>query len=72
MEPRVVAGLDENRLIGYTWLPLNHNPYLDEFRAPRARRGRALARAQARTTSSSTVRPRAGAGSLRFRFWVTT
>ena len=28
VEPRVVAGLDENRLTGYAGLPVNHNPYI--------------------------------------------
>ena len=34
VEPRVVAGLDENRLTGYAGLPINHNPYMEEFREP--------------------------------------
>ena len=34
VEPRIVAGLDENRLTGYAGLPVNHNPYMDEFREP--------------------------------------
>ena len=34
VEPRVVAGLDENRLTGYAGLPLNHNPYTNEFQEP--------------------------------------
>ena len=34
VEPRVVAGLDENRLTGYAGLPTNHNPYMDAFGEP--------------------------------------
>ncbi len=34
VEPRVVAGLDENRLTGYAGLPVHHNPYLDGFQRP--------------------------------------
>ena len=34
VEPRVVTGLDENRLTGYAGLPVAHNPYLEEFRVP--------------------------------------
>nr|MBA3376547.1 S8 family serine peptidase [Actinomycetota bacterium] len=34
VEPRVVSGLDENRLTGYAGLPVHHNPYLDGFRSP--------------------------------------
>ena len=34
VEPRVVAGLDENRLTGYAALPFAHNPYLQGFRSP--------------------------------------
>ena len=56
VEPRIVAGLDENRLTGYAGLPVNHNPYMDEFREPVARGGRALARRPASTQSSSTAR----------------
>ena len=34
VEPRVVTGLDENRLTGYAGLPVHHNPYLDGFQRP--------------------------------------
>ena len=46
VEPRIVAGRDENRLTGYAGLPVNHNPYMDEFREPLACCGRALPRAR--------------------------
>ena len=69
VEPRVVAEGDENRLTGYAALPLNLNPYVDEFGGT--------------TPVAGALRPRAGtyhvvfdspgpanAGSYRFRFWV--
>ena len=54
VEPRVVAGLDENRLTGYAGLPLNHNPYMDEFREPLPSAG-VLSPRRASTRSSSTA-----------------
>ena len=69
VEPRVVKDGDENRLTGYAALPLNHNPYVDEFGSP--------------VPVAGAVRPtpgtyyvvfdsptRASAGSYRFRFWI--
>ena len=69
VEPRIVAAGDENRLTGYAALPLNHNPYVDEFGDP--------------APVAGAVRPRAGlyhvvfdspgrsnAGTFRFRFWI--
>jgi hypothetical protein len=69
VEPRVVADGDENRLTGYVALPLNHNPYVEEFGEP--------------VLAAGAVRPVPGvyhvvfdsatnsaAGSFRFRFWV--
>ena len=60
---------DENRLTGYAALPLNHNPYVDEFGSP--------------VPVAGAVRPTPGtyyvvfdspthasAGSYRFRFWI--
>jgi hypothetical protein len=67
--PRIVLGGDENRLTGYTALPIVFNPYLERFQDPVA--------------ISSATRPAAGsydivfdtpsrssAGRYAFRFWV--
>jgi hypothetical protein len=67
--PRIVRAGDENRLTGYTALPIVVNPYLDRFQDPIA--------------VSSATRPapgsydvvfdtpsRNGAGRFTFRFWV--
>ena len=54
VEPRVVAGLDENRLTGIAGLPVNHNPYLDNFLEPSSRLVRSP-RCRAATPSSSTA-----------------
>ncbi|HET9243752.1 MAG TPA: S8 family serine peptidase [Gaiella sp.] len=69
VEPRIVADANENRLTGYAALPLNLNPYVDEFGGT--------------TLVAGALRPRAGtyhvvfdspsranAGSFRFRFWI--
>ena len=55
VEPRIVAGLDENRLTGYAGLPVNHNPYMDEFRERSLAAG-VLSPRRASTQSSSTAR----------------
>jgi subtilisin family serine protease len=69
VEPRVVAGLDENRLTGYAGLPLNHNPYMDEFRE-----GLPAAGALSPTPGDYAIvfdsPTSGGAGSFTFRFWV--
>jgi Subtilase family len=69
VEPRIVAGTDENRLTGYAGLPVHHNPYLDGFRsgvlaaaALSPRRGQ-----YAIVFDSGT---RTGAGRFTFRVWV--
>lgn len=69
VEPRVVAGLDENRLTGYAALPLAHNPYLDGFRRPVLAAGALspLAAEYAIVFDSAT---KAGAGRFTFRFWI--
>jgi subtilisin family serine protease len=69
VEPRVVAGLDENRLTGYAGLPIHHNPYLDGFRrsVPAAGALSPLPGEYAIVFDSAT---RAGAGRFTFRFWV--
>jgi subtilisin family serine protease len=69
VEPRVVAGLDENRLTGYAALPVNHNPYLDAFQEPLLAAG-ALSPARGDYAVVFDSAARAGAGSFTFRFWV--
>ena len=69
VEPRVVAGLDENRLTGYAGLPVAHNPYLDNFRDPVP----AAAALSPRPGDYAIVfdsAGRAGAGRFTFRYWV--
>jgi Subtilase family len=69
VEPRVVADGNENRLTGYPALPVNLNPYVDEFGGP--------------TLVAGAIHPKpgtyhvvfdspssAGAGTFRFRFWI--
>jgi hypothetical protein len=69
VEPRVVAGLDENRLTGYAGLPVNHNPYMPEFRnAVRAAAVLSPARGDYAVVFDSPRR--SGAGRFTFRFWV--
>jgi hypothetical protein len=69
VEPRVVRGGDENRLTGYAALPLDQNPYVDEF-------GSAVPAAGALRPAPGTYDvvfdspTRAGAGTFRFRFWI--
>ena len=69
VEPRVVAGLDENRLTGYAGLPINHNPYMEEFREPTLAAG-ALSPIPGEYGVVFDSAGRAGAGSFRFRYWV--
>jgi subtilisin family serine protease len=69
VEPRLVAGLDENRLTGYAGLPLNYNPYLEQFD-----QGVLAAGALSPTPGDYAVvfdsASRAGAGPFAFRYWV--
>jgi subtilisin family serine protease len=69
VEPRVVAGLDENRLTGYAALPFAHNPYLQGFRSPVLAAG-ALAPLAGDYAIVFDSGSRAGAGRFRFRFWI--
>jgi subtilisin family serine protease len=69
VEPRVVAGLDENRMTGYAGLPINHNPYMNEFREPILAAG-ALSPSPGTYAVAFDSASRAGAGSFRFRYWV--
>jgi subtilisin family serine protease len=69
VEPRLVAEGDENRLTGYAALPLDLNPYVDEFE-----QGTPVAGAIAPTPGTYVAvfdsPTKAGAGRFRFRFWV--
>ncbi|CAN5814216.1 hypothetical protein BH18ACT13_BH18ACT13_09150 [soil metagenome] len=69
IEPRVVAGVDENRITGYAGLPVHHNPYLDGFRSPVLAAGALLPLPgeYAIVFDSAT---RAGAGRFTFRYWI--
>ena len=69
VEPRVVAELDENRLTGYAGLPINHNPYMEEFREPTLAAG-ALSPIPGEYGVVFDSAARSGAGSFRFRYWV--
>jgi len=69
VEPRVVAQFDENRLTGYAGLPVNHNPYLDEFRDGVLAAG-ALSPLPGEYVVVFDSGTRAGAGSFTFRYWV--
>jgi len=69
VEPRVVSGLDENRLTGYAALPVHHNPYLDGFRRPVPAAG-ALSPLPGEYAVVFDSATRAGAGRFTFRFWI--
>jgi subtilisin family serine protease len=69
VEPRVVAGLDENRLTGYAGLPVNHNPYMDEFREPLLVAG-VLSPVPGEYAIVFDSAARAGAGPFTFRYWL--
>jgi subtilisin family serine protease len=69
IEPRVVSGLDENRLTGYAALPVHHNPYLDGFRRPVPAAG-ALSPLPGEYAVVFDSATRAGAGRFTFRFWI--
>jgi subtilisin family serine protease len=69
VEPRLVAGLDENRLTGYAALPINYNPYLDQFRESVLAAG-ALSPVRGEYAVVFDSATRAGAGAFTFRFWV--
>lgn len=69
IQPRVVAGDDENRLTGYAALPINLNPYVVDFYRPAPAAGAILPAAGAYdvvfdSTSSG------NAGKFTFRFWI--
>jgi len=69
VEPRVVVAGDENRLTGYPGLPVNLNPYLEQFGDPVLAAGavRVLPGAYDVVFDSPTA---SGAGSFSFRYWL--
>ena len=69
IQPRVVAGADENRLTGYAGLPIVLNPYLAGFNTAVASAGALfpLAGQYSIVFDSATAE---GAGPFSFRFWV--
>jgi len=69
VEPRVVSAGDENRLTGYAGLPVNLNPYLDEFSDPVLAAGALLPLAGSYDIVFDSPTP-GGAGSYMFRFWI--
>jgi hypothetical protein len=69
VEPRVVADFNENRLTGYAGLPINHNPYMDNFQEPVLAAG-ALSPAPGPYAIVFDSATRAGAGAFTFRYWV--
>jgi len=69
VEPRIVAALDENRLTGYAGLPVNHNPYMSEFREPLLAAG-VLSPVPGEYAIVFDSATRAGAGTFTYRYWV--
>jgi subtilisin family serine protease len=69
VEPRVVEGLDENRLTGYAALPVVFNPYLDQYGDPVPAAG-ALAPIPGEYAIVFDSGTRREAGSFTFRYWV--
>ncbi len=69
VQPRVVAGVDENRLTGYAGLPIVLNPYLAGFNDPVPSAGALLPAAGAYAIIFDSAAP-AGAGAFTFRYWV--
>jgi hypothetical protein len=69
VEPRIVAGADENRLLGVTALPYVSNPYLPTLYAPTRSAAALLPSPGAYSIVFDT--PGAGrAGPFTFRFWI--
>ena len=69
VEPRVVATLDENRLTGYAGLPVNRNPYMDEFHQ-RVLAAGVLSPLPGEYAVVFDSAARAGAGPFTFRYWI--
>ena len=69
VQPRIVRAGDESAQVGYTSLPLNLNPYMDEFREPSPSSGANVpARGLYDVVFDSPTA--AGAGAFAFRFWI--
>jgi subtilisin family serine protease len=68
VEPRVVRGGDENRLTGYTGLPLDQNPYRSSYGRHRLVAGAVLPAPGVYDVVFDTPRG-ARLGAFRFRFW---
>jgi subtilisin family serine protease len=72
VEPRLVAGLDENRVTGYAGLPFSTNPYIGGafgFRSPLPVVA-ALSPVPGEYAVVFDSAQRAGAGAFTFRYWV--
>jgi subtilisin family serine protease len=69
VEPRIVAGGDENRLTGYAALPYVLNPYLADLDDPVPAAGAVRPAAGAYDVVFDS-RTSSGAGRFAFRFWV--
>jgi subtilisin family serine protease len=69
VEPRIVRAGDENRLVGYTALPFNLNPYLRIFEAPVLASGAILPAAGQYDVVFDTPSA-ARAGAFTFDFWI--
>ena len=69
VEPRVVAALDENRLTGYAGLPVNRNPYMDDFHGSVLAAG-VLSPLPGEYAAVFDSAVRGGAGAFTFRFWI--
>jgi hypothetical protein len=69
VEARVTFAGDENRLVGYTALPENLNPYMETFMSERLVSGAVLPAPGAYDVVFDS-RARANAGRFTFRFWV--
>jgi hypothetical protein len=68
-QPRVVRAGDENRLAGYTGLPLALNPYLESFELYEPVVGVIRPNAGSYDVVFDSVSPR-DAGRFTFRFWI--
>jgi subtilisin family serine protease len=69
VEPRIVAAGDENRLTGYPALPVNLNPYVEEFSDPALVAGAVRPAAGTYDIVFDSATP-AGAGAFAFRLWI--
>jgi subtilisin family serine protease len=68
VEPRILHAGNENRLAGYTALPLNFNPYFSSWLEPVPAAGVVLPDRGSYDVVFDSPTP-AGAGAFRFRFW---